>query len=182
MCQWLPQVQRVLAWINTTLILDHDRDIMQKITKQYQKATSNIHSIHLVALFADGYQQLPPNSSSIDLIGMPPTYQFIVADNSITQEELILQQCTQGSELNWEHTSLDNCPLDFVLLLVEAYSQPLKLLVTLQPLSLFHLLESATIDHYPAALRILENSLVSLTASPSAMKLVYNSFNSDCSL
>jgi hypothetical protein len=173
MCQWLPQIQRATAWASTTLLPKSRIEIWgKKIATQCQKIASNIHSLHLVALFADGYQSQPSNTNSTELIGMPPSYQYVTADNSITQEELILQQCNQGSELNWEHISLENRPLNFVLLLIEAYFQPLKLLATLQPLSLFHLLESATLDRYPRAIKILENALVSLSSSQPAMELV----------
>ena len=94
---------------------------------------------------------------------MLPSYFSVPGDSSISKQELILQQCIQGSELSWEDTSLAFFSLDFVFVLVEAYFQPLKLLATLPPTSLFHLLESATRDRYPTAIEILERSLVPYT-------------------
>jgi hypothetical protein len=171
MCQWLPQIQRVVAWANTLLPEARQETWGKKLAVQCQPACANIHSVHLIATFAEGYHQMPNNLANGPL-GMLPSYQFVLTDNSITKEELMLQQCNQGSELNWEHETLESCSLDFLLLLVEAYFQPLKLLVTLQPLSLFHILESATPDRFPIAIRILEEALVALTTSKTAMELV----------
>jgi len=181
MSQWLPQIQRVVAWTNTLLPHDKRETWGKKIASWFQRACVNIHSAHIIAAFAEGYHQTPTTLTS-ESLGMLPSYQFVVTDNSITQEELILQQCNQGCELNWEHESLESCSLDFVLLLVEAYFQPLKLLVTLQPLSLFHMLESATSDRFPTAVQILESSLVALTSSKAAMELFSSVKDAEVSL
>jgi hypothetical protein len=173
-CQLLPQVQRVVAWICTVLLPDSDwKDQGKEIATKCQAGT-NIHSVHLVALFGEEYQQHAslPHTITDATKFMVPSYLFVAADNSISQKELILQQCIQGSELNWEHTSLENFPLDDIFLFVEGYFQPLKLLSTLQPVPLFHLLESATRQSHPTAIEILESTLLSLSNSTFAKQLL----------
>lgn len=162
-CQWLPQVQRVIAWISTILLEMEEEDHAKLIASKCQHLGVNINSLHLVALFAEYYQESAAGGAE-EGMGMPPSYLSVVGDNSISKQDLILQQCIQGGELGWEDVEIGVFALEFVLDLVLAYYQPLKLLATLPPASLFHLLESATRERYPAAVECLENAIVPVVA------------------
>jgi hypothetical protein len=153
----------VVAWVCTILLGNKgDSEIAKQLANKCHLLGVNIHSLHLVAFFGDEYQAACLANSQVNSYntGMLPSYLSVLSDNSISKQELILQHCIQGSELNWEDTGLNFFPLDFVFSLVETYYQPLKLLSTIPPLALFHLLESATRDRFSSAINILELALV----------------------
>jgi hypothetical protein len=160
-CQWLPQVQRVVAWV-CTVLLDKNDEEASRLAVKCQLLGVNVHSLHLVTFFGEEYQTACMVNSQIDgnNKGMPPSYLSTPGDNSISKKELIMQHCIQGSELSWEDIGLGFFPLDFVFSLVETYHQPLKLLSTIPPSPLFHLLESATRDRYTSAVSIIERALL----------------------
>ncbi len=175
--QWLPQVQRVVSWICTILV--NDPKAQGDYASACQLLGCNIHSLHLVSFFREEYENAVASAQlqlhQEELSGMLPSYLAVVADSSISKQELILQQCIQGSELSWEDMhSLGLFSLEFLCTLVEAYFQPLKILCVLPPATLFHLLESATKEKYPIAISILEASLTSFISGGRVEVLVYH--------
>lgn len=159
-CQWLPQVQRVVAWVHTLTSFEDRGLSAEKFSSQCQLLGTNIHSLHLVAFFGEEYQDASNRNDQLEeSAGMLPSFLAVPSDTSVSKQELVLQQCVQGSELNWENIELGIFTLDFLLSLVKTYYQPLKLLATIPSASLFHLLEGATKETYADAISIIERHL-----------------------
>lgn len=149
----------MVAWINT--LTDLDEKNAMNIAMKCQQLGCNTHSLHLIAFFGEEYIAASNVNVKLEESGTwaPPSYLSMPSDSSISKQDLILQQCVQGIELSWEDADLGFFTLDFLLMLVETYYQPLKLLATIPCASLFHLLESATKERYLCAVEVLARHL-----------------------
>jgi hypothetical protein len=81
------------------------------------------------------------------------SYVFVTRDESMDAEQLLLQQCMQGNDLDWSRLSREwqvfPYSLHSLMQLLEVYPYPLKLLSLFPPSSLLRLMETATPTNYP---------------------------------
>jgi hypothetical protein len=132
---------RIEYWIRTVL-LDEESNKDNQLLVYHPKADTvrgrNLHSLHLLQFLFPKYD--PKIAREL------PSFVYLETDNSIDEQEMILQQCIQGNELNWGSLAYKwnsfSFSLDYLMKLVRVYHQPLKLLSVISPSSLFRLLEN----------------------------------------
>lgn len=151
MCQWLPQDLRIIAWVRTFMPYKVHATSISNTSSTH----SNVHTLHLVAFFIDQTEK--------KLAKDVPAYTFVEADYSINEQELLLQQCIQGNDLNWGDLhykwSIFPYSLDYLMKLILIYPQPLKLLACMSTASLFRILENLKRERFSAQVARLRVSL-----------------------
>lgn len=155
LCQWLPQSMRVEAWIRTVLLSSKSPNLDKLITCTYAAiGHGNTHTLHLLAFLGERA------NNKIALVDQSPAYSYLEFDNSINDQDLILQQCTQNNELNWNDLSYKwfNFPfsMNFLMSLLHAYHQPMKLLLLLSPLEIFRILENISVQSYATEIECMQ--------------------------
>jgi len=136
----MSQELRIESWIRTVLLNKQESEEKDDnlIVRQYGPAGRrvNTHSLHLL-LFIDERAE-----SRAEI----PSYSYTESDPSMRRDQFILSQCMQQKELNWLelHYEWQFFPynLDFLMMLLSVYYQPMKLLSCISPQSLFKLLQS----------------------------------------
>lgn len=156
-CQWLPQNLRVEAWIRTILLKNINKEFLQSrdliISKFYKNHQfNNEHSPHLIPfMIIDEEKELNP------------CFSYLEIDYSSNYQDLILQQCIQDCELNWDDLEhkWNTFPfsLEFLMNLIWIYHQPLKLLFLISKLNIFRILENVKKEKFPKVIEKLENFL-----------------------
>lgn len=151
LCQFLPQQERIEAWIRSVLLPSLEREDQssrwwtlvkdKSITENFalQNRGCNVHSTHLLAYMRSQTEALP--------VVEEPSYVFVQRDSSVDDEELLLQQCIQCNELDWQGlntTWAQRFPYSFEYLanLLVVYHQPLKLLSLLSLPEIYSVFEN----------------------------------------
>jgi hypothetical protein len=160
MCQFLAQKERIEAWIQSVLCQHNTlrSSITGYFTDRKKGEGRNIHSLHLLSFMRNPHK----DAKEIQEI-KEPSYSYMKRDISVSEEQLLLQQCMQGNELDWASLSkkwnIFPYSLEFLMNLLRVYPQPLKLLMMISHTSLYNIFETATMDRFGDVLLKLEGLL-----------------------
>ncbi len=128
-CQWVSQELRVELWLRT-IYLQFKKEKLQ-LESMVVKSSNNVHSLHLMEYFDDEAPVAPPSYRGFD-------------GDELYQQDIILQRCSKSEELGWkviqEQWGQFPYSANYLLALVQSYSQPLKLLLNISEISLHNVL------------------------------------------
>ena len=150
LCEWLPQRQRIEAWIATCL-KDVQPDVMPVLSNFQPGADTQTRSIWFYILTSC--------TSQAGSWAKTPSYLCIGADRAVRLDELILQQTGRQNELQWDHLQQNASSLrfsfEFLMSLLRVYHLPLKLLAVIGPLGLISLMDHGLPPEYAEVYRQL---------------------------
>ncbi len=171
-CQFLPQQERIVAWIHMAMLKSKsDKEIVLPLMRMMKESFSSvhIHSLHLLAHLQTKHSTSPSVISH--------AYSFIGQDPSIDQQQLILQQCIQGNELDWNTLVKDwqifPHSLEFLMKILMVYPQPLKVLSTISLLSLHHMFENTTVGRFGPVLKRIARSVELISECPIVVSIKF---------
>lgn len=128
-CQWVSQELRIELWLRTIYFQFKKKRL--PFDSMAVKSTNNVHSLHLMEYFDDETPVVPPSYRGFD-------------GDEVYQQDIILQRCSKSEELGWkviqEQWGQFPYSANYLLALVQSYSQPLKLLVNISEISLHNVL------------------------------------------
>jgi hypothetical protein len=142
-CQALTQRNRVELWLR--VVLGEDPQVVRLIAML--PAGAGTHSMHLIPFLCEGKKASKEES-----------YECFTKQSSVDEELLLVEQCTQSEELDWERCWKDWAQvfphsLDVVLTCIKFYAFPLKFLLSMGAKSLFFCFAPASRANLNATVR-----------------------------
>jgi hypothetical protein len=96
-CQFVPQDVRIEMWIRHVILKDAGELLDEWVVRHFPTPGSNLHSIHILTYFAAAKDS-----------ANTPSYAYMVQDGSISEQELLLQQCMQVNRAFFPPININN--------------------------------------------------------------------------
>ena len=192
-CQFLTQTRCVQAWLASVF-----KDVLNvsDINAIPIYASSDTHTKHLLAIFnhqppklspqylvtTGGLEvflllMLRPSSPSSPFLPPPspsPASILIIFFQSLNLQELMLQQSVMKEELNWNTLPSNRqfpFSLDYQMKLISVNHQPMKILLSIPPKSLYELLEGISNRRFGSSI----DKITSQLRDPLLVRILANS-------